>query len=108
MHAQLGLQDKGQAIIGYVVCYVVWLGSMKGMSVRSSARCRDLVPCCGQDGYRAQVTPTSQKHSITYYGIFMDKIALVSLYQRHQFLFAFSSILAHSFIILHHAGAGSS
>ena len=27
--AQLGLPDKGLAIKGFVVCYVVWLGSMK-------------------------------------------------------------------------------
>ncbi len=27
-HAQLGLSDKGRAIKGLVVCYVVWLGSM--------------------------------------------------------------------------------
>ncbi len=27
-HAQLGLLDKGRAIKGLVVCYVVWLGSM--------------------------------------------------------------------------------
>ena len=30
-NAQLGLPDKGGANKGLVVCYVVWLGSMKGM-----------------------------------------------------------------------------
>ncbi len=29
-HAQLGLPDKDRAIKGLVVCYVKWLGSMKG------------------------------------------------------------------------------
>ncbi len=27
-HARLGLRDKGRAIKGLVVCYVVWLGLM--------------------------------------------------------------------------------
>ena len=49
--AQLGLTDKGGAIKGLIVCYVVWLGSMKGLG---------LVPSCGQDGYQAQ----AQQHSI--------------------------------------------
>ncbi len=34
-HAQLGLLDKGRLINGLVVCYVVWLGSMKGMGLRT-------------------------------------------------------------------------
>ena len=55
-HAQLELPDKGRAIKGLVVYYVVWLGSMfYGMCLWTSARCVGLVPCCGQDGYRAQV-----------------------------------------------------
>ena len=32
LHAQLGLPDIGRAIKGLVVCYVVWLRSMKGKS----------------------------------------------------------------------------
>ncbi len=32
----------------------VWLGSMKWMRLRTNARCVVLVPCCGQDDYRAQ------------------------------------------------------
>ena len=32
-HAQLGLPDKGRAIKGLVICTVVILGSMKGMSL---------------------------------------------------------------------------
>ena len=54
-HSQFGLPEKGRAINWLVVCYVVWLGSMKGMSVKTCARCVGLVPCCGQIGYRAQV-----------------------------------------------------
>ena len=51
--AQLGLPDKGRAI--EVVCYVVWLGSMKGIGLRTYLSCMGLVPCWGQDSYRAQV-----------------------------------------------------
>ena len=29
--------DKGGAIKGLVVCYVLWLGSMKGIGLRTSA-----------------------------------------------------------------------
>ena len=29
-HAYLGLQDKGRAIIGLIVCYVDWLEYLKG------------------------------------------------------------------------------
>ena len=54
-HAQLGLPDRGRAIKGLVVRYVVWLESMKGMNLRAYARCACLFPCCGQDGYRAKV-----------------------------------------------------
>ena len=55
-HAQLGFQNKSRAIKGLIVCYVVWLGSMiYGMGLWTIARCVGLVPCCGQDDYRAQV-----------------------------------------------------
>ena len=47
-HAKLGHPDKGCAIKALVVCYVVWLGSMKSMGFRTSARCLGLVPCCSQ------------------------------------------------------------
>ena len=50
-HAQLELPGKGNTIKGLVVCYAVWLVSMKGASLR----CICLVPCCGQDGYQDQV-----------------------------------------------------
>ena len=53
--SQFGLPEKGRAIKGLVVCYVVWLGSMKGMSVKTCARCVGLVPCCDQDGYLAEI-----------------------------------------------------
>ena len=54
-HAQLGLPDKGHTIKGLVVYWSMarindlWDGSMDKRKVRS------LVPCCGQDGNRAQV-----------------------------------------------------
>ncbi len=48
--AQLRIPDKGRTIKMFVVCLVVWLRSMKGMGLRTV-----LIPCCGQDGYRAQV-----------------------------------------------------
>ena len=55
-HSQLGIPDKGQAIKKFVVFYKVWLGYMKVVGHdRTRARCLSLVPCCGQDGYRAQV-----------------------------------------------------
>ena len=54
------LPDKSCAIKGLVVCYVVWLGSMKGMGLGTNARFVDLITCCDQDGYRAQV----QQHPI--------------------------------------------
>ncbi len=50
--AQLGPLYKRRAIKGLVVCYVVWLGYMKGIGLRT---CVGLVPCCGHDCYRAQV-----------------------------------------------------
>ncbi len=49
--AHLGLQDKGRAIKGLVVCWSLarindlWDGSMD----------KRKVPCCGQDSNRAQV-----------------------------------------------------
>ncbi len=45
---QLGLTDKSRAI--KMLSSDMWLGSMKGMGT-----CVSLVPCCGQDGYLAQV-----------------------------------------------------
>ncbi len=50
-HAQLGPPDNGCGIKGLDVCYVVWPGSM-GWDKRFIY---SLVPCCGHDGYRAQV-----------------------------------------------------
>ena len=40
-----------------VVCYVVWLGTMKGIGLRTLAKCMGLVPCCSQGGNLAQVPP---------------------------------------------------
>ena len=45
----LGLPERGRAIKGLVVCYVMWLGSIKGMGLKT---CVGLVPFCG---YRAKV-----------------------------------------------------
>ncbi len=59
------LKTKGRAIKGLVVCWSMtrindlWDGSMDKRKVRS------LVPCCGQDGNRAQVP----QHSIDLYNI---------------------------------------
>ena len=50
-HAKLGLPDKDRAINGLVVYYIVRLESLKGIGLGTSVQ----VPCCGQDGYRAQV-----------------------------------------------------
>ena len=41
-------------MVGCLLCSVIRI-SMKVMSLRTCARCADLVPCCGQNGYRAQV-----------------------------------------------------
>ncbi len=49
---------NGHTIKELLDCYVVWLGSMMGL--RTYTRCAGLVPCFGQDGYRAQV----QQHPI--------------------------------------------
>ncbi len=57
MHAQLGILDKDRAPIkGLVVCFVVLLGSMKGMVLGLAQGA-----WVGQDGYRAQVP---QQHPI--------------------------------------------
>ena len=52
-NAQLELSDKSRAIKGLVACYVVWLGSIKGMVFRTTARWVGLVPCFGQDCYKS-------------------------------------------------------
>ncbi len=57
-HAQLVLPDN-RAIKGLVVYYLVWLGSMIFDLVQGA--CVGLVPCCGQDGYQAQIL---QQHTI--------------------------------------------
>ncbi len=51
---------------GLVVGYVVWLGFIKGMGRRTCARFAGLVPCCGQNGYRAKVLqhPIETQHNI--------------------------------------------
>ncbi len=45
--SQLRLTDKGHAIKWLIVCYIVLLGFIIYLM--------GLVPCCGQDGYQAQV-----------------------------------------------------
>ncbi len=59
-------KDKGRAIKGLVVSYVVRLGSMKGNGLRTCARCTGLVPCCGQHGYiELKYRNTPYKHNTT-------------------------------------------
>ncbi len=41
-HAQLRLSGKGRVINGLIVCNVAWLGFMKGMGLRTCARCAGL------------------------------------------------------------------
>ena len=54
-HAKLGPPDKGRAIKGLVFCWSMariidlWDGSMDKRKVRG------LVPCCGEEGFRAQI-----------------------------------------------------
>ncbi len=43
-----------------VVCYVVWLGSIKCIGLKTCAKCTGLNTCCIQDGYRTEVP----QHSI--------------------------------------------
>ena len=66
-HAQLGLPDNGRAINRLLFCYIVWLGSLKGMSLKTCARWMDLFSCCCQSGFRARVPqhPHRYKHNIT-------------------------------------------
>ncbi len=54
-YEQLGLSEKAHANKGLIVCFIVWLGSMKGMGRKTCARCVGLHLCGGQNGYRAQV-----------------------------------------------------
>ncbi len=63
-NTQLGLPEKGRTFKGLVICYVVWSGiGIYGIGFSTNERCVGLVPCCGQDGYQAQV----QQHPIDKY-----------------------------------------
>ncbi len=62
-HAQLGLPDNGFTIKGLVVCYVVWLGYIKGMVLRTFAGIVSLVPCCGH----RSITVTPHRNKTTYH-----------------------------------------
>ncbi len=57
IHSGLGLPDKGRAIKGFVVCLLrIVVRIFKGLVVVSLAQGTwGLIPCCGQDGYLAQV-----------------------------------------------------
>ncbi len=68
-HAPLGLPDKGYAIKAFVVCYVVWQGSMiygMGLWILTSARCvvRSLFVVRMSIGLKYRNTP--QIHTNTY------------------------------------------
>ncbi len=41
-HEQFGQLDKGLGIKGLMVYYVMWIRSIKGMGLRTSARCLGL------------------------------------------------------------------
>ena len=47
-------KQLGRAINRLVLCYLVWLGSIKEMVLTTFVRCMGLVPYCGQYGYQAQ------------------------------------------------------
>ncbi len=64
-HAQLGLPDKGRAFKGLVVCWsMARINDLRDGSM-DKRKVRSLVPCCGQDGKRAQVP----QHPIDSYNI---------------------------------------
>ncbi len=54
-HAQLGLPDKGRAIKYLVVCWSMARFNNLQDGFMDKRKVRGLVPCCGQDGYLAQV-----------------------------------------------------
>ncbi len=49
------LPDTDRSNKGLVFYYEVWLGSMKGMGLRTCEICVCLVPCISQDDYLAKV-----------------------------------------------------
>ncbi len=59
----LGTKQAQLITMVLVVCYVVWIGSMKGKGHKTCARRASLVHCCGLGSYRAQVP----QHSIETY-----------------------------------------
>ncbi len=64
-HAQLGLHGKGRANKWMVVCYVLWLGSLGSMCwVIEQLQVCGLIPCYGQDCYRAATHRFLQIHFI--------------------------------------------
>ena len=76
-HKQLGILDNGRTNKGLVVCYLVRLGSMKGIGLKLCARYVGVVPCCSQDGYRAQELPhpiEKQQQHITKHNFFFNNV----------------------------------
>ncbi len=49
-HAKFKLPDEGRTIKGLAVCYEVWLGSMKGMGLRTCTQGARVSSLDGQDG----------------------------------------------------------
>ncbi len=62
-HAPLGLTDIGSAIKELVVCYAVWLGSVKWMGLRTCAKCVGLVPCFGGEELHWPLTGTTHNNN---------------------------------------------
>ena len=59
----LGLPDRGRAIKGLVVCYVMWLGSIKGIGLRFSADAW-YVPLLWPGCSGSNTTVTHKQHKI--------------------------------------------
>ncbi len=65
--AQFGLANKGRVIIGLVVSYIVWLGSMiYGIGLWTSARCMSLVYVVVRMDIELKYRNTPQIHTDAY------------------------------------------
>ena len=81
--ARLWCSDKGRTIKGFIVCYVVWLGSMfYGMDLSSSARCDGLVPCCGQRWLSSSSIATPNRFKQIHFDFHVKRKAYLSYVQK--------------------------